>query len=164
MQGIEVGFQQHLSYLPGPMRFLGISANYSYTQSQLAGFADPTTGIAYRTDKPAMLRQAPNSWNISPTFDTKKFSMRIGMSYNGSFIYAYQWYTGADQQGSLGSAGMTIGPKGPAGDQYMYSHYQLDLQASYKLPLGTSGLWLCAERQQRSLRLLQRQPAVRRPA
>jgi TonB-dependent receptor len=136
VQGVEVGFQQHLSYLPGPMRFLGISANYSYTESQLAGFADPTTGIAYRTDKPAMLRQAPNSWNISPTFDTKKFSMRLGMSYNGSFIYAYQWYTGADQQGSLGSAGTTIGPKGPAGDQYMYPHYQLDLQASYRLPWG----------------------------
>jgi TonB-dependent receptor len=136
VQGIEFGFQQHLSYLPGPMRFLGISANYSYTQSQLNGFKDPTTGIAYRTDKPAMLRQAPNSWNISPTFDTKKFSMRIGMSYNGSFIYAYQWYTGADQAGSLGAAGTTIGPKGPAGDQYMYSHYQLDLQASYNLPYG----------------------------
>jgi TonB-dependent receptor len=126
VQGIEVGFQQHLSYLPGPMRFLGISANYSYTQSQLGGFKDPTTGFAYRTDKVAMLRQAPSTWNISPTFDTKKFSMRIGMTYNDKMIYAYQWFTGADN----------LGPKGPAGDQYLYAHYQIDLQASYKLPGG----------------------------
>ena len=126
VQGFEIGFQQHLSYLPGPMRFLGISANYSYTESQLGGFKDPTTGFAYRTDQPAMLRQAPNTWNVSPTFDTKKFSMRVGMTFNDKMIYAYQWFTGADN----------LGPKGPSGDQYLYSHFQLDLQASYKLPYG----------------------------
>ncbi len=127
VQGLEIGFQQHLSYLPGPMHFLGLSANYSYTQSQLSGFADPVTGFAYRTDKPAMLRQAPNTWNISPTFDTRKFSMRIGMTYNGTMIYAYQWISGADP---------VVGIKGPAGDNYLYSHFQLDAQASYKLPHG----------------------------
>jgi TonB-dependent receptor len=127
VQGIEIGFQQHLSYLPGPMRFLGVSANYSYTQSQIQGFADPTTGFAYRTDKPAMLRQAPNTWNVSPTFDTKKFSMRLGMTYNDKMIYAYQWFDGADN---------VAGVKGPAGDNYLYSHMQTDVQASYKLPWG----------------------------
>ena len=25
---------------------------------------------------------------------------------------------------------------GPAGDQYLYSHYQIDIQGSYKLPWG----------------------------
>jgi len=127
VQGIEIGFQQHLSYLPGPMHFLGLSANYSYTQSQLGGFADPITGFAYRTDKPAMLRQAPNTWNISPTFDTKKFSMRVGMTFNDKMIYAYQWISGSDP---------LVGIKGPAGDNYLYSHYQLDIQGSYKLPYG----------------------------
>jgi TonB-dependent receptor len=136
VQGFELAFQQHLSYLPGPMHFLGISANYSYTQSQLQGFADPTTGFAYRTDKPTMLRQAPNTWNISPTFDTKKFSMRLGMTYNDKMLYQYMWFNGADQAGSLGAAGTTIGPKGPAGDNYLYSHMQIDVQGSYKLPYG----------------------------
>jgi TonB-dependent receptor len=127
VQGIEIGFQQHLSYLPGPMHFLGLSANYSYTQSQLSGFKDPVTGFAYRTDKPAMLRQAPNTWNISPTFDTKKFSMRMGMTFNDKMIYAYQWFDGADP---------VVGIKGPSGDNYLYSHFQLDAQASYNLPYG----------------------------
>jgi TonB-dependent receptor len=129
VQGIEIGFQQHLSYLPGPMRFLGLSANYSYTQSQLSGFSDPVTGFAYRTDKPAMLRQAPNTWNISPTFDTKKFSMRIGMTFNDKMIYAYQWYDGADP---------VVGIKGPSGDNYLYSHFQLDAQATYKITRSLS--------------------------
>jgi TonB-dependent receptor len=119
VQGLEVGFQQHLSYLPGPMRFLGISANYSYTQSQ-------TTGLLGRSDHPALMRQAPNTWNISPTFDTKKFSLRVGMSYNGAMIYAYQWQDNAD----------SVGVKGPVGDNYLYAHYQIDVQGSYRLPKG----------------------------
>jgi TonB-dependent receptor len=117
VQGLEVGYQQHLSYLPGPMRFLGISANYSYTQSE-------TSGLFGRSDHPALLRQAPNTWNISPTFDTKKFSMRVGMTYNGAMIYQYQWTDGADP---------VVGIKGPAGDNYLYSHVQIDVQGSYKL-------------------------------
>ena len=44
-----------------------------------------------RTDQPALLRQAPNSWNISPTFDTKRFSMRVGMTFDDTMIYAYQY-------------------------------------------------------------------------
>jgi len=116
VQGLEVGFQQHLSYLPGPMHFLGLSANYSYTQSS-------TSGLPGRSDHPALLRQAPNTWNISPTFDTKKFSMRVGMTYNGAMIYQYQWTDGAD----------SVGVKGPSGDNYLYSHYQIDVQGTYKV-------------------------------
>jgi TonB-dependent receptor len=128
VQGIELAYQQHLSFLPGPMRFLGVSANYSYTQSQLNGFSDPVTGFAYRTDKPALVGQAPNTWNISPTFDTKKFSLRVGMSYNGPMIYQYLWVSTPGQP--------NLGAKGPAGDQYFYSHYQIDMQGSYKIYHG----------------------------
>lgn len=119
VQGIEIGYVQHLSFLPGPMRFMGLSANYSYTQSS-------TKGLPNRTDHPALLRQTPNMWNISPTFDTKKFSLRVGMTYNGAMIYQYQWTDGAD----------SVGVKGPSGDNYLYAHYQFDAQASYKLPWG----------------------------
>jgi TonB-dependent receptor len=116
VQGLEFGYQQHLSYLPGPMHYLGLSANYSYTQSS-------TSGLPGRSDHPALLRQAPNTWNISPTFDTKKFSMRVGMTYNGAMIYQYQWTDGAD----------SVGVKGPSGDNYLYSHYQIDVQGTYKI-------------------------------
>jgi TonB-dependent receptor len=119
VQGVEFGYQQHLSFLPGPMHFLGLSANYSYTQSQ-------TSGLPGRSDHPALLRQAPNTWNISPTFDTKKFSMRVGMTYNGAMIYAYQ------------DATDTLGPKGPSGDNYLYPHYQIDVQGTCKLTRNLS--------------------------
>jgi len=120
IQGVEFSYEQHMSYLPGVLKGAGLSANYSYTTSQIKGLLD-------RADHPAMLRQAPNSWNISPTFDTKRFSMRVGMTFDDKMIYQYQWVDGADPVGLV---------KGPLGDNYLYPHYQFDTQASYKIPWG----------------------------
>jgi TonB-dependent receptor len=143
VQGVEIGFQQRFSYLPGVLHGAGLSGNYSYTSSQANG-VDPL-----RTDSPALLRQAPNSWNVSPTFDTRNFSMRVGMTFDDKMIYAYQYENLAyayDDSGNpiLGSNGQqqtTANPQvngtaGPAGDNYLYSHFQFDTQASYKLPWG----------------------------
>ncbi|HEY0759146.1 MAG TPA: TonB-dependent receptor [Acidisarcina sp.] len=121
VQGFEIGFQQRLSYLPGMMRGAGISANYSYTTSK-------ARDLPGRSDQPALLRQAPNTWNVSPTYDTRNFSLRAGMTFNDKMIYAYQWSDGAD----------SVGVKGPVGDNYLYPHYQVDVQATYKLGRGFS--------------------------
>jgi TonB-dependent receptor len=119
VQGFEIGFEQRLAYLPSLMGGLGISANYSHTSSA-------ARDLPGRSDQPALLRDAPNTWNISPTFDTKRFSMRIGMTYDDAMIYQYQWQDGAD----------SVGVKGPLGDNYLYAHYQFDSQASYNLRGG----------------------------
>jgi TonB-dependent receptor len=119
VQGFEIGFQQRMPYLPSVMGGLGISANYSHT-------ASTARDLPGRSDQPALLRDAPNTWNISPTYDTKRFSMRIGMTYDDAMIYQYQWKDGAD----------SVGVKGPSGDNYLYAHYQFDTQASYNLPRG----------------------------
>jgi TonB-dependent receptor len=142
VQGVEFGYQQRLTYLPGLLKGGGLTANYSYTTSQ-ANNVDPL-----RTDSPALLRQAPNSWNISPTFDTKRFSMRVGMTFDDKMIYAYQYENlsyATDSNGNpivVNGVQQTVanpqvgGTTGPAGDNYLYAHYQFDAQASYHLPRG----------------------------
>ena len=122
--GVEVDFEQHFTYLPGLLSGIGLSANYSYATSQ-AKNVNPGN----RTDSPALLRQAPNTFNISPTYDRGPLSLRVGMAYNGANIFSYQY---AD-----GNAG---GVKGPGGDNYLYSHYQVDAQASYGLGKGFSAV------------------------
>ena len=119
--GFELAYQQHLSFLPGQMRGLGISANYSYTTSQ-------ANGLPGRSDHPALLRQAPNTWNVSPTYDTSRLSLRVGMTYNGANIFDYQWTDNADPTGI----------HGPSGDLYLYPHFQVDAQGSYRLGKGLS--------------------------
>jgi TonB-dependent receptor len=143
LQGVEFAYQQHWTYLPGALSGLGLSANYSYTTST-------ARGLPMRTDHPALLRQAPHTWNISPTYDRGAMSLRVGMSYNGANIYAYQ-YQNLNSDGTPMAAGdLTAGgTAGPGGDAYLYPHLQLDAQASIRmsrqLSLVISGLNLTNE-------------------
>jgi TonB-dependent receptor len=131
ISGIELQYLQHWSNLPGFLGGLGMNANYSYIGSQ-------TSGIAGRSDKPRLLEDAPNIFNIGPTFNRGPLSMQMNINYNGSSIYYYQYTDGAPG-----------GPQGPLGDNYNYPHTQIDAQGSYALHHGfkliASGLNLTNE-------------------
>ena len=105
-------WQQHLAFLPGGLSGLGFRANYSYTTSKAS--------VPGRTDSPALLRQAPNNWNVDATFDRGGLSARLGVTHNDANIYSYNFQPGADG-----------GIAGPNGDQYLYAHTQVDAQASF---------------------------------
>ncbi|MBV9157331.1 MAG: hypothetical protein JO097_13790, partial [Acidobacteriaceae bacterium] len=97
-----------------------LSANYGFTASR-------ANGIPGRSDHPRLLRTSPNAFNISPTFDRGRVSIRVGMSYNQASIYSYQY--------TDGTAG---GVNGPLSDIYFYSHFQVDAQGSIALSRGLS--------------------------
>jgi TonB-dependent receptor len=118
--GLEMAWQQRLSFLPGILNGSGVRANYSWTTSE-ATF--PTGAFSNRTDKPALQRQAPNNWNFDYTYDKKGVSARMGVTHNDANIFQYNLQQGADG-----------GIKGPNGDVYLYPHTQVDLQASYWIP------------------------------
>jgi TonB-dependent receptor len=120
--GFETNYEQRWSFLPGPLGGLGFSGNYSYTSSR-------TTGLPGRSDHPALLRQAPNSWNLGPTYDRGRVSLRVGLSFNQANIFAYQYQDGA-----------ALGLKGPLGDNYLYSHLQVDAQGTIRLAKGFTAL------------------------
>lgn len=121
ISGFEASYLQHYSFLPGPLRGLGLSANYGYTASQ-------AKGLPGRLDHPRLLRNAPNTWNISPTYDMGRVSIRLGLTYNQANIYSYNY-----QDGSGGSDPTPGGINGPFSDIYFYSHLQVDLQGSFRL-------------------------------
>ena len=128
--GLELSYQQHLSFLPGVLHGLGVSANYSYTASR-------EKGLPLRTDSPTTIDQAPNTWKISPTYDTKRFSARVGLAYDQASLFQYMYVsptyvTGADPSG--------LGTTGPSGDIYTLSHFQVDAQASYRFWKGLSAV------------------------
>jgi TonB-dependent receptor len=128
--GFEVSYQQHLSFLPGVLRGLGISANYSYTTSK-------EKNVALRTDSPKLIDQAANTFNLSPTYDTKRLSVRVGLAYNGSSIFSYGYIAPSLVPGSDVSG---LGPTGPSGDVYTLPHTQIDAQASYRVFHGISAV------------------------
>jgi TonB-dependent receptor len=129
--GIEAAYLQHLTFLHGPFSGLGISANYSYTNSR-------ANGLPGRSDHPRLLRNAPNTWNISPTYDRGRVSIRLGLSYNQANIAAYAYQDGTPTQDGTPSDPTPGGLKGPFSDQYFYSHLQVDAQGSVQLSHGLS--------------------------
>jgi TonB-dependent receptor len=131
LAGVEFAYLQHFTSLPGLLGGLGLSANYSWTDSA-------ASGLPGRSDSPRLLRQAPNTWNISPTFDRGRLAVRVGMTYNATSIYAYQYQdgTGSSCVCNGGSGPTPGGLRGPLGDNYLYPHFQLDAQASYRWRYG----------------------------
>ena len=121
LYGFEAFYQQHLTHLPGLLGGLGIFANYSWTASRV----DSLPG---RTDSPALQRQTPNTWNVSPTYDRGRLSVRLGLTYNGPSIYQYNYQTTGDTS--------HLGPLGPQGDIYTYPHLQVDAQATINIAHG----------------------------
>jgi TonB-dependent receptor len=140
--GFEAAWEQRLSRLPGLLSGLGVAANYSYTSSQVTF---PVGFSGGRTDHPALLRQAPNTWNLGFTYDKARFSMRFGVSHNDANIYTYNY--SATPGVSLDDP--ILGLKGPTGDLYLYAHTQFDMQGSYRMGKGfhliVSGLNLSNE-------------------
>ena len=137
--GVEMSWDQRLSFLPSLLNGLGVSANYSYTTSR-ANFPDffssAVKGGTGRIDHPALQRQAPNTWNLGFTYDKARFSMRFGVSHNDANIYAYQYQH--DPTVPNVDNDPINGIKGPLGDQYLYAHTQVDIQGSYRLYKGLS--------------------------
>lgn len=118
VQGIELAYQQHLTFLPGVLAGARINANLTYTQSR-------NYDLTGRSDSPALVGQAPFSYNINPSYETKWLIVSMGISYDGPNIAAYQYQDGDFQ-----------GVKGPDGDNYYFERTQVDAQASYKIGKG----------------------------
>ncbi|MGO9589879.1 MAG: TonB-dependent receptor [Candidatus Acidiferrales bacterium] len=125
--GIELAYTQNFNFLPDALKGLNMAANYTYTFSQ-------AQGLPGRTDTPALQRQAPNSFNIGPGYDYGRFSAHVGMTYNGAMIYQYQYQPGPTTDSS------NLGVKGPAGDIYLYPHFQVDAQFTFRVRAGLTFL------------------------
>jgi TonB-dependent receptor len=118
--GFEAAYQQQYRSLPGVWSGLGLMANYLYSDSR-------AHDLQGRSDSPALLRQSPSVWNISPSYTRGRLNLRYGMTYNGASIYQYNYQDGAN-----------FGINGPNGDNYLFPHLQLDSQGSVRVKGGLS--------------------------
>jgi TonB-dependent receptor len=126
ISGVEIAYQQHLKFLPGYLGNARIDSNFTYTTSK-------NYNLVNRTDTPQLVGQAPYSWNIGPAYATKRALVSVGISHNSSDIYAYQYQ-------STGPGAVPYGVNGPNGDNYFFSHTQIDAQATYYVGKGLTVL------------------------
>ncbi|WP_037539082.1 TonB-dependent receptor [Sphingomonas sp. PR090111-T3T-6A] len=84
IQGVELGYQQMLKFLPGPLKHLGIQANYTYVDSKTP-IIDPLTGG--RLPMPGLSR---NNFNLIGFYEDKTFSVRVAYTYRDKYLMAVQ--------------------------------------------------------------------------
>ena len=118
VQGIELAYQQHLTFLPGVLSHAQIDANMTWTQSR-------NYDLVGRSDTPPLVGQSPFSYNFNPTYQTKRATVSMGISYDGPNIASYGYQDGDFQ-----------GVTGPLGDNYYFERTQVDAQASYYIGRG----------------------------
>ena len=76
--GFELNWQQQLTFLPGFLNGLGVSANYAHTKS--------TADVGGRLERSVLPGQAENTANFAISYEKYGFSGRFSISQNGSFI------------------------------------------------------------------------------
>lgn len=85
--GVEIAFQNNLSFLPGALKYFSLYLNYTYAhsaatlQSRSADAGDPNA-----TEKLRLPGQATHVGNISLAFERKKFSARLSFNFNGEYL------------------------------------------------------------------------------
>ncbi len=123
--GLEFAWRQNMSYLPGALRGMQMMANYSYADSH-------TNGIPGSTYSPPLIGTARNAFNFEPGYVLGRYAVHLGMTFNGDYDYAYQWFNNQTDP-----ANDTTGPSnGPNGDNYAYSHLQVDAQMGARVWRG----------------------------
>ncbi|GAA0542901.1 TonB-dependent receptor [Chitinophaga japonensis] len=78
--GIEIAWQQQLTFLPGVLNGLGIYANYSYIHSKLT-----VPGIVTTRDI-ALPEMRPHVGNVSLTYEKHGFSGRVSAYFFAAFL------------------------------------------------------------------------------
>jgi len=78
--GVELAYQQNLSFLPGVLNGLGVYFNYTYTHSAANIVRDDSE------DEITLPGQAEHIGNISLSYERGKFNTRISANYRGAYI------------------------------------------------------------------------------
>jgi TonB-dependent receptor len=102
--GVELGFQQQFTRLPGLLRGLGVSMSYTWTDSEAEVFD--------RAEKVPFFLQSEHIGNIALFYELSGLELRLAYAYRSEYLDA------------LGD--------GPAQDLYVDEHGQLDFKTSYQ--------------------------------
>ena len=83
LTGIELAYQQSLSFLPGFLKGLSVYANYTFTSSSAKIQSRDDDA---RHENIRLPGQAKNVGNFSLAYDLKRFNIRVSSNFNGEYL------------------------------------------------------------------------------
>ncbi|CAN5261251.1 hypothetical protein BH11PSE2_BH11PSE2_09290 [soil metagenome] len=106
IRGVEISYQQNLTFLPGLFSKFGLQANYTHIDSELQYIVDPgapaTTTTAARPQKTQpgpFLGASPDSVNFTLYYDADRWQARVSTAYRAEYFTAYPVATGTCDPG-----------------------------------------------------------------
>ncbi|WP_298160086.1 TonB-dependent receptor [Brevundimonas sp.] len=123
IRGVEVSYQQNLTFLPWYFTNLGIQANYTHLESELNYILTPqplVTGVGPFTGA------SPDAFNFTLFYEVPNFSARVSAAYRAEYVTQYPIASGTTDPGFSDS---------PLVNDFLGSEETLnvDFSASYKL-------------------------------
>jgi iron complex outermembrane recepter protein len=84
LSGFEINVQQSLDFLPGPLRNLGILANYTYVDSDIEYLTSPTPGQP--TVRATLVGLSKHAANATLFYEDSRFSLRGSVAYRSGYL------------------------------------------------------------------------------
>jgi TonB-dependent receptor len=107
LKGIEINYQQNLTFLPEVFQFLpewtgnfGILANYTHIESELTYILDPARDL---TGSAPFLGASPDAFNFTFFYETEKFQGRLTSAYRAEYQTTYPLASGGCDPGACDS-------------------------------------------------------------
>jgi TonB-dependent receptor len=132
LRGVEVSFQQDLTFLPGFLKNLGVQINGTYIKSKLNYILDPGTATIPATMGTApFLGVSPKALNATLYYETEKFRIRVSCAYRKGYSTTYPLAAGSCAPGVTVAANGTPTYCGsPLINDFVFSRSTLNIDAS----------------------------------
>lgn len=98
LTGIELNWQQPFTFLPGPLRNLGMLVNYTQVNSKIAYRASAAANAT--TIRDDLLNMSPRTYNATLYYEDDKFSARVSGSYRSGFLTLVPGQNNNDVEGT----------------------------------------------------------------
>lgn len=96
LRGVELNYQQPLTFLPSWGRNLGLIANYTRVSSKIDYLISANAANTVRDE---LVNLSPKSWNTTFYYDDGKFSARLTGAYRSKYLQAVPAQNNNDVQG-----------------------------------------------------------------
>ena len=116
VQGFEIGYQQHFKFLPGAFSGLGLSANYTYADSEQPN-GNPLLDIS------------KNTYNVQAFWEYSSLAFRLAYNYRDSFLDSEN----EKRVVAIDAAGAISAEDSVYGNNYREDRGQLDFSASWDI-------------------------------
>ena len=96
LKGVEVGYQQPFTFLPGLWSDFGVQLNYTWVDSEIQYLS--STGAP--TAKGPMVGLSQNAWNATLYYDNGSLSGRVSAAYRDEYANSIPGREGTDMEGT----------------------------------------------------------------